>query len=499
MMNNTLKTTLILAASLMLSSCLDKMPGDYIPIDKGMQSVTDAEQIVNGIYNTFKGGSLYSGRLVLCPDIQADLVHAVQGNSNTYVNLWQWDIRSDNMDIEAVYSGLYDAIGQCNYYLDMVGPLKESLTDDELILQLDALTGETYFCRALAYSELIKLFCKAYEPATAADELGVVLATSYFGEKPSKRASLEDSYALVLSDLEKADALLDPEDNGYDAVYAKNGAVHALWARVALYMQDWDEAIEHSTKVIECGAYRLADCHSNYSSSQTLLQYLWTNDASYENIFKLGYTSTSYGSAIGSVFLGFTRDYYYYYPDFVPSQTALSLYQSGDQRYSCYFASGQTGYSHQLNCPLLVKYFGNQALIALKVYHVSMPKILRLAEQYLIRAEAYCRKGSYSKASADLTTLRQTRYSTGGNISVSESDWLDVISAERTRELYMEGFRLQDLKRWHKGFERSEQSFCVEEGGTLKVAADDPLYVWPIPRNELEAPGSEIQPNESNR
>ena len=89
MMNNILKTTLILAASLMLSSCLDKEPGDYIPIDKGMQSVTDAEQIVNGIYNTFKGGSLYSGRLVLCPDIQADLVHAVQGNSNTYVNLWQ--------------------------------------------------------------------------------------------------------------------------------------------------------------------------------------------------------------------------------------------------------------------------------------------------------------------------------------------------------------------------------------------------------------------------
>ena len=35
--------------------------------------------------------------------------------------------------------------------------------------------------------------------------------------------------------------------------------------------------------------------------------------------------------------------------------------------------------------------------------------------------------------------------------------------------------------------------------GSLKVAADDPFFVWPIPRNELEAPGSEIQPNESNR
>ena len=498
-MKYILKTTLILAAALTLGSCLEKVPGDYIPIDKGMQNLTDAEQIVNGIYNTFKGGSLYSGRLTVCPDIQADLVHAVQGNSNTYVNLWQWDIRSDNMDIEAVYSSLYDAIGQCNYYLDMVGPLKESLTDDTQILQLDALTGETYFCRALAYSELIKLFCKAYEPQTAADELGVVLATSYFGAKPSKRASLKESYALVLSDLQMAEQLLDPEDNSFDAVYAKNGAVHALWARVALYMQDWDAAIEHSTKVIGSGDYRLADCHSNYSSSQTLLQYLWTNDASYENIFKLGYTSTSYGSAIGSVFLGYTRDYYYYYPDFVPSQTALNLYQSGDQRYSCYFATGQTNYSHRLNCPLLVKYFGNQALISLNINHVCMPKILRLAEQYLIRAEAYCRKGSFSKASTDLTTLRKTRFSNGGNISVSESDWLDVISDERVRELYMEGFRLQDLKRWHKGFERSAQSSCVEDGGTLKVSADDPLFVWPIPRNEIEAPGSEIQPNESNR
>ena len=498
-MKYILKTTLILAAALTLGSCLEKVPGDYIPIDKGMQNLTDAEQIVNGIYNTFKGGSLYSGRLTVCPDIQADLVHAVQGNSNTYVNLWQWDIRSDNMDIEAVYSSLYDAIGQCNYYLDMVGPLKESLTDDTQILQLDALTGETYFCRALAYSEHIKLFCKAYEPQTAANELGVVLATSYFGAKPSKRASLKESYALVLSDLQMAEQLLDPEDNSFDAVYAKNGAVHALWARVALYMQDWDAAIEHSTKVIGSGDYRLADCHSNYSSSQTLLQYLWTNDASYENIFKLGYTSTSYGSAIGSVFLGYTRDYYYYYPDFVPSQTALNLYQSGDQRYSCYFATGQTNYSHRLNCPLLVKYFGNQALISLNIYHVCMPKILRLAEQYLIRAEAYCRKGSFSKASTDLTTLRKTRFSNGGNISVSESDWLDVISDERVRELYMEGFRLQDLKRWHKGFERSAQSSCVEDGGTLKVSADDPLFVWPIPRNEIEAPGSEIQPNESNR
>ena len=199
------------------------------------------------------------------------------------------------------------------------------------------------------------------------------------------------------------------------------------------------------------------------------------------------------------MFLNFTRDFYYYYPDFVPSQSALDLYQSADQRYNCYFRSLQTGYSHQLNWPLLIKYYGNEALIALKIYHVNMPKVLRLSEQYLIRAEAWCHKGNFAKASADLSTLRAARFTTGGNISVNEANWLETISEERVRELYMEGFRLMDLKRWHMGFERQEQASCVAEGGSLKIEADNPLFVWPIPRNELEAPGSQIQPNESNR
>ena len=63
----------------------------------------------------------------------------------------------------------------------------------------------------------------------------------------------------------------------------------------------------------------------------------------------------------------------------------------------------------------------------------------------------------------------------------------------------MEGFRLHDLKRWHKGFERKPQDQSLANGSSLKVEADDPLFVWPIPQHELDAPGSQIQPNESNK
>ena len=464
-----------------------------------MKTFNDAEQTLTGIYTAYMSGALYSGYLTLCPDIQSDLVYAVQGNSNTYGTLWLWDIRSTNSEVEAVYAALYKVIGRCNFYLDQVEELRATLTDDDEIKYLDFYTGEVYCARALAYSELLKCFCKAYDPATAENELGVVLADTYFGEKPQQRASLYDSYQFVLDDLKKAEEMLDEENDYFDAAYFTQAAAHAIHARVALYMQDWDTAVKESTILIESDNFALATARSYVTSGQTYLDYLWTNDTSYENIWRIGYTDTSYGAAQGSVFLNFTTDYTYYYPDYVPAQWVLDLYGSGDMRYYAYFAQAQTGYSHQLTWPLIVKYFGNESLMSKLIYHVNMPKPLRLAEQYLIRAEAYCQKADYSAASADLSVLRESRYSSGGNISVNANNWLETISDERVRELYMEGFRLHDLKRWNKGFERTPQSQTQSEGSSLKIEAGNALFVWPIPNHELASPGSQIQPNESNR
>ena len=502
MKNIYMKIVRVMAAAALalgLSSCLEKTPGDYIPETESMKTLNGAEQVLTGIYTAYMSSGLYSGYLTLCPDVQSDLVYAVQGNSNTLGNIWQWDIRSTNSEVESVYAALYRIIGRCNFFLDQVDALRKSMTDDDSIETLDYYTGEVYCARALAYSELIKCFCKAYDPATAENELGVVLADTYFGEKPAKRASLYDSYQFVISDLEKAEELLDEDYNYYDSPYFTHAAAHAIHARVALYMQDWDNAISESSILIDSDAFALATCRSYASSSQTYLQYLWSNDASYEDIWRIGYTQTSYGGAQGSIFLNFTTDYYYYYPDYVPAQWVLDLYTSGDARYDAYFATLQTGYSHQLTWPLLIKYYGNESLRANMIYHVNMPKPLRLAEQYLIRAEAYCQKGAYAAASTDLSTLRQTRFTSGGSISVNSGNWLETISDERVRELYMEGFRLHDLKRWGKGFARTPQTHSQSEGSSLKIEAGNPLFVWPIPNHEIVSPGSQIQPNESNR
>ena len=63
----------------------------------------------------------------------------------------------------------------------------------------------------------------------------------------------------------------------------------------------------------------------------------------------------------------------------------------------------------------------------------------------------------------------------------------------------MEGFRLNDLKRWNMGFTRKSQTASAKEGSALKIEPSDAFFVWPIPQHEMNIPGSNMQPNESNR
>lgn len=486
--------------ALSTTSCLDKYPQDSVLADKAITTVNEADQAVIGIYSAFLNGALYSGHLTLLPDIQADLAYAVNGYSNVYGNIWRWNILATDPEIESVYAALYEVITRCNFLLDNVDRVRQNTQNDDDLDRLDQYCGEAHFARALAYSELIKLFCKAYDPATADNELGVVLRAHYESDEAIRRASLAASYRFVLDDLDIAAEYLQLESDFdgvlYSTPYFNEYTIYALRARVALYMQDWKNAEKYAGKVIDSKYYRLSTVNrpmGNYNE----YQYMWAMDEGYEIIWKVGYTINNYGGALGQIF--FNYDFRTFKPDYVPATWALNLYDANDLRLAAFFVEQPTGYPHGLTWPLLAKYFGNEQFTQNNILHTSMPKVFRLAEQYLIRAEARAEQGNYSGASKDLSTLRAARYTSGSNISVNEKSWRTAIEEERVKELYMEGFRLQDLKRWHKGFAREQQSQTLVNGSSLKIEADDARFVWPIPQHEIESPGSEIEPNESNK
>ena len=122
-----------------------------------------------------------------------------------------------------------------------------------------------------------------------------------------KRATLRQSYQQIINDLEVAEKNI--QTDYYGSNYFTVAAIHGLRARIALYMQDWDTAIEYSTKVIENTNFSLANASSYVNSTQTTQDYMWTDDQSYEIMWKVGFTTTSYGGALGQVFLNY--DYLY--------------------------------------------------------------------------------------------------------------------------------------------------------------------------------------------
>ena len=107
---------------------------------------------------------------------------------------------------------------------------------------------------------------------------------------------------------------------------------------------------------------------------------------------------------------------------------------------------------------------------------------MRLSETYLLRAEAYFRKGESENAAADINIVRNRAQAT----PVSAGDvGLDLILDERARELYMEDFRLSTLMRMEKlpEYLMKYNPAVIKNGYSL----GNHLNKLPVPRSEIEA------------
>lgn len=108
--------------------------------------------------------------------------------------------------------------------------------------------------------------------------------------------------------------------------------------------------------------------------------------------------------------------------------------------------------------------------------------IMRLAETYLLRAEANLLAGDLQAAANDVNVIRNRAHAT--LVTVNDMS-LDLILDERARELFMEDFRLNTLMRMNKLTEylMKYNPYIIQGGYKL----DDHLNKFPIPNSEIEA------------
>ncbi len=484
---------------------LTEIPETAVPEEEAMTDLESAEQIVVGIYSCFKNSSLYSGALIQASDIQADLVYASIGYTNQYGSFYRWETTPNESVLLSVYAGLYQIIARCNFFMDNVELVRSTLRTEADKATLNKYEGDVRFMRALAYSDLIRTFCESYEPATASQKMGVPLYLHYRegnGSTVKKpRATLEESYAQVLSDLKKADELVTRV--GSDAAFITEGAVDALFARVYLHMKNWEKAIEYATNVIDAksGSYKvysLADVNSYVSTASGVMnEYaaMWTYDSADEIIWKISFSTTDMGGSLGTLYMGITGGMYN--PNYVPAKWLINAYDNYDMRYTTFFKLVTT--MQGVETEVAVKFPGNPNIDgSAGNFYVNMPKVLRLSETYLIRAEAYTMMEETNKANNDLTALRKARYQGYGVATHGQDQLLEEIQEERAKELFLEGFRLHDLKRWGKGFERQPQSGTItgERYTSLKINGSDKKFIWLIPQHEITASQGLVIQNE---
>lgn len=410
-------------------SALQTEPVDRVPVDQAIVDGAGARAALIGAYDALQDLTYYGTDFLVLGDLSADNAEHV----GTYQFMGQVDrnqLQADNSSVEGMWESIYASIARANLLLARV-PDVPGLDDEER----NQILGEAHFLRALHYHNLVKYWGGVPMPLAPVTSAAEAAAFT--------RASAEEVYAQVISDLDQAEQLMTDDSQTRQASL---GAVRALRARVLLYKGDWAGAEAAADDVLAMG-YSLA---GSYPS-------LFTADGTDtpEDIFRVSFTPQEYNE----------MGYYYLWDgrsEVAPTADLYESYEPGDVRRD-WSVEEDDGDFQGTKFPTTI---GGEDL-----------HVIRLAEVMLIRAEALARQGRLSAAVLAYNPLRvRARLAPHvfGTDVTTQQEVLEAIWQERRVELAMEGDRWPDLVRTGR---------AVSVLGLPADRAYQTLY--PIPASEM--------------
>ena len=473
-------------------------PTEGIQAEKTFETRRHIEAWNLGFMSTFR--LRVGGEFTYVQEWQADMLNATEDFGNRGGDTHYWIQRASDVDIRDVWGGYYGAIRDLNYFLGHVNEWKpkETGSEEEKKSEIEfrdsivpQIVGNAHFLRAFYYRELAVRFSRLWNP----NEDCVPLVTKYDVDALPRRNSQQEVYDFILQELDLAeDGLVKAPIKASSTIFNVD-VVDALRARVYLDMENWAEAYAIANGLSKKEEYPL-------SANIQALANMWRgrDTESGENIMIPHVSRPDEPSPSNDMYMNIYAPYYtaqqaeVYVPDFLPSAWVLDLYEDGDFRKPIYFSRPYTllaGGLQRRTCYVVMKYRGNQNLWTTPYPDGTyQPMPFRIAEQYLIAAEAAYKLGNEPEAKNRLNALRTAR---GLNNVTSSGDVLfKDIQDERTRELAFEGFRLWDLRRWGLDCKRHDsQDPSVLRASVPSISIElnrpnsDPHFVWGIPQNDI--------------
>lgn len=427
--------------------------------ENALTNEADVTSATIGTYAVLKNAT-YVRSIHFLQEYPTDNIAQGQTSSDALSNAYRYTHLVDMSHVSNVWQQSYFVINAANRVMAFV--------PDNSTTAMRQLKGENLFLRGLMYFNLARVFGRPYTQNNGTSE-AVPLVIETDKEELPARKTVKEVYDLVIADLLKSVELMTEAKNNN---FASKEASYALLSRAYLYTGQNDKAIEYANKVISSGRYTLlqGDAYKNYFRS--------VPEENKETIFCIRHIKSENRdfSAIGSM----------YYSEGGQGQTGWGeIYASRqyvefldkhptDLRHAFISPYTETGvlafpyavpvtnirYNTRLipNTPM---YYINKYNYQEGLTNLSSPVVLRLAEMYLIRAEANAKMGNAQAAIDDVNLLR-TRAALSGpalhtnaSLAAEGKTALDAVLDERRLEFAFEGHRAYDLFRNNRPLERN--------------------------------------------
>lgn len=528
-LKSIVSAALFLSLTAGMTSCINDL--DISPIDPQVTSTFDQETYFTKLYASL---GLTGQKLNDDPDIavkdegQSCFYRALFTNNEygTDEMIWTWQENagipeltymrwnSSHQQTEILYNRLAYNITLCNFFLDQIAG-----KDDEVSVRQRA---EARFLRSLFYYYLM-------------DSFGKAPFTEHFSKENPPQKMAPELFTYIESELQNIESdMSDPANTPFGR--ASKAACWLLRARLYLNAevytgeQRWNDAITYAGKVIDpangyklCNSYEqlfMADNDENADAMKEIIL----------SIRQDGVQAKSYGGsyfliaatqkndmpnrgtndpwecirarkALVDKFFADSKDIpFTEYDESNRWKNVRDVQAAAKDERALFYTSKRKAELESVGKFTDGLSFVKWTNLRSDGHPAHDPKVpdtdipfFRLAEAYLIRAEAYLRAGganAQQNAWLDIKAIRDRAKATG--IPAANNLTLDYILDERARELYMEGFRRTDLIRY--GYFTSSTYLWDWKGGAFLGTGVSPIYnLYPIPKTETNTNPNMIQ------